>query len=121
MVEVRYIYAIQILGTPFVKIGYAWNPQVRVKRFISVLKTHGLTAQVIATTGVAAGNVGVSERLVHLSLAPYHVHLEWYYASLDTIHAAFAALPVVVREEPHITRRLFRYDIPYLRQLGRLP
>ena len=116
-----FIYAFRIDGTPFVKIGYSWNPHHRVQAFVSVLKKHGLTIQVIATTDVAAENVGVAERLVHLSLAPYHVHLEWYYASLDAIHAAFAALPAVVREQPQITRRLWRYDIPYLRQQGRLP
>lgn len=66
-----FVYLIQAIGTPKVKIGYSTDPKSRLKG----LQTGSPVQLEIVGTWAATQS---DERAIHGLLSPSHVHLEWF-------------------------------------------
>ena len=100
----KYIYAIQIEGTPFVKVGNAVDPIGRAALFQRGMRQRGIL-RVMLRVNVVSITAWTYEFALHAALCPYKVQGEWFYAPLPCIRQEMQRVIVV----PH-TAMIQQYE-----------
>lgn len=80
MRDATYVYAIRILGTPYLKIGPSFAPKQRCDRLRWMMRGKG-TPYVVCTCRVSHG--GTYERVLHRYFSSVRILHEWFGLQYD--------------------------------------